>query len=194
MDFSTTLGEPINEGIPTMRTPLQLMILRTFETDAQNMDTHLTSRLNPKISPIGGDYGRVRSSGSRNHQGWDLSAPMGTPVFAITDGIVEWTRMWTGNRNDLYGNQVCLRTNLKRKATGEPIWAFYAHLDKITVRANTEVREGDVIGQVGQTGNAGKTPSHLHFEIRSSGGHLGKGLLYRLHPGEVLGYSYYKCG
>ena len=178
-----------------MRRPLTSMILRTYETDAQFHDARFTSKLNVKASPLGGDFGRVRSSGTQNHQGWDLSAASGAPVFAITDGTIEWTHIYTGNsEGNPYGNQVCLRTNLARHATGQPLWAFYAHLLTITVCPRQAVREGDLIGFVGNSGNAEKTPSHLHFEIRSSGArHLGKGLLYRLNPGEVLGYGYLIC-
>jgi len=178
-----------------MTAPLAVMVLRTYETDAQTPDERFTDRLNAKASPLGGDYGRVRSSGTQNHQGWDLTATAGTPVFAITAGKLAWTHIYTGDpKHDPYGNQVCLRTNLTRQGTGQPIWAFYAHLLKISAYTNQEVREGDVIGFVGNTGNAKKTPSHLHFEIRSDGArHLKAGLLYRLNPGEVLGYGYYKC-
>jgi murein DD-endopeptidase MepM/ murein hydrolase activator NlpD len=178
-----------------MKTPLRVMTLRTFETDAQNVDKRFTLRLTAKASPLGGDYGRVRSSGTRNHQGWDLTATAGTPVFAITAGTVEWTHTYTGDpEGDPYGNQVCLRTNLTRKATGQPLWAFYAHLMRNSVHTHQVVHEGDVVGFVGNTGNAEKTPSHLHFEIRCIGSrHLMRGLLYRLNPGEVLGYSYHMC-
>ena len=178
-----------------MRTPLQNMILRTYETDARNVDKRFTSRLSRTASPLGGDYGRVRSSGAQNHQGWDLAAAAETQVMAITDGVIEWTHNYTGNPDrDPYGNQVCLRTNLARRGTGQPIWAFYAHLLRLCVHTRQAVREGDIIGFVGNTGNAKTTPTHLHFEIRSNGArHLHKGLLERLNPGEVLGYSYYIC-
>jgi len=178
-----------------MRTPLASMVLRTYESDAQVSDKKLTDRLSVKASPLGGDYGRVRSSGTKNHQGWDLTAPAGSPVFAITDGTIEWTHSYTGSpKDDPYGNQVCLRTNLLRKGTGQPMWAFYAHLMIISAFRNQIVREGDVLGFVGNTGNAWKSPSHLHFEIRTSGAHrLQKGLIHRLNPGEVFGYSYYRC-
>lgn len=178
-----------------MKTPLQSMILRTYETDAQTSDRRVTDKLTAKVSPLGGDYGRVRSSGTKNHQGRDLSAALGTPVFAITGGVIEWTHAYRGNpKLDPYGNQVCLRTSLVRQGTGQPIWAFYAHLMKIAVHARQVVAEGDIVGYVGNSGNAERTPSHLHFEIRSSGAHdLHKGLLYRLNPGEVLGYGYYRC-
>jgi murein DD-endopeptidase MepM/ murein hydrolase activator NlpD len=175
-----------------MRRPLQVMLLRTFETDAKSTDPRFTSKLNAKRSPLGGDYGPVRSS--HNHQGWDLVASAGTPVFAIADGTVEWVHAFSGRpKNDPYGNQVCVRTNLKRRGTGQPIWAFYAHLLIYFVNPKQVVREGQMLGLIGNSGNAQDTPSHLHFEIRSSGAHLGQGLLYRLHPGEVLGYQYHAC-
>jgi len=175
-----------------MKTPLQHMEIRTFETDARNSEESII-RL-PKTSPVGGDYGRVRAAGLKNHQGWDLVATVGTPVVAISDGIVEWVHLYTGDPDsDPYGNQICLRTAMKRKFTGETIWAFYAHLLISSVHRHQHVSEGQVIGMVGKTGNAIDVPSHLHFEIRTSGERLGKGLLYRLNPGEILGYHYYAC-
>jgi murein DD-endopeptidase MepM/ murein hydrolase activator NlpD len=179
-----------------MRNPLQQMVLRTYETDSQAIDTRITSRLNVKASPLGGDYGHVRSSGKQNHQGWDLASRPGTPVFAIASGSIEWIRFYTGNvTHDPYGNQVCLRTTIAQPFLEQPLWAFYAHLMTICVQQRQPVREGDVLGFVGSTGNADKTPAHLHFELRTSGArHLPKGLLYRINPGQVLGYSYYRCG
>jgi murein DD-endopeptidase MepM/ murein hydrolase activator NlpD len=52
------------------------------------------------------------------------------------------------------------------------------------------VLEGDEIGLTGTSGNAGNTPPHLHFELRTNP-RPSSGLSDRLDPGELLGYGYY---
>lgn len=91
--------------------------------------------------------------GKRSHQGIDIKAPKGTPVVAVTDGFIE--RVKEGGSG---GKQIYLRDGSGRLY-------FYAHLDSWTVNDFDEVKEGDTIGTVGDTGNAKGTTPHLHFEI-----------------------------
>lgn len=131
-------------------------------------------------------FGMVRNAGHRAHQGWDLMAVVGTPVYAISDGTI----VDTGFSGD-YGNYVILEFNYYEKK----YFAFYAHLSQISKQKGDCVIAGEVIGNTGKTGNAAKLNSsedHLHFEIRTSK-NLGKGLTGRIDPGELLGYQYYAC-
>lgn len=98
-------------------------------------------------------WGAARSAG-RKHQGIDIMARTGTPVRAAADGMI--VRLAT---NDLGGIVL-----YQRDADGEHV-LYYAHLQKYAagVTEGTIVRQGDVIGYVGSTGNA--TTPHLHFEI-----------------------------
>ena len=98
-------------------------------------------------------WGAARSAG-RKHQGIDIMARAGTPVRAAADGMV--VRLAT---NDLGG------TVLYQRDAGGDLVLYYAHLQKYAagVTEGTIVRQGDVIGYVGSTGNA--TTPHLHFEI-----------------------------
>jgi murein DD-endopeptidase MepM/ murein hydrolase activator NlpD len=89
----------------------------------------------------------------------DIFAPRGTPVLAAAGGVV--TSVGT---NGLGGNVVWIA----RPMRGER--HYYAHLDRQAVSAGTFVNEGDVIGYVGNTGNARGTAPHLHFGIYASGG------------------------
>jgi murein DD-endopeptidase MepM/ murein hydrolase activator NlpD len=89
----------------------------------------------------------------------DIFARRGTPVLAAGSGIV--TRVGT---NGLGGKVVWIA----RPTRGEA--HYYAHLDRQLVTVGTRVQEGDVIGFVGNTGNARFTPPHLHFGIYTSGG------------------------
>ncbi len=99
-------------------------------------------------------WGASRSGGKRSHEGVDIFAARGTPVVAITDGIVSST----GNRG-LGGKQVWLRDGI----FGQSL--YYAHLDSIIATTGQRVKIGDTLGLVGNTGNARTTPPHLHFGI-----------------------------
>jgi len=155
-----------------MHYPLDVMKIRPFQFG--------------KYDPVSNSFGKVRVHHTRAHQGWDLLAAPGTPVYAIAGGDL------TSRASSSYGNIATLKFRYK----GKTYYAFYAHLSVVT-GANSCVLEGSVIGKTGMTGNARKIPvpeAHLHFEIRtkaSPGNH--SGLHDRIDPGDVLGYSVYSC-
>jgi len=93
----------------------------------------------------------------RAHQGVDYAAPLGTRVRSVGDGVIEFA-----GRQGGYGNVVIVRHDSR-------ISTWYAHLNAIArgIRNGARVAQGDIIGQVGQTGWA--TGPHLHFEIRIAG-------------------------
>lgn len=95
-------------------------------------------------------WGDARSAG-RRHEGVDMEAPRGTPVLAVRDGAAEF------KRSNLGGNAIWLAT-----PSGERF--YYAHLDAWEGESRL-VDAGEVIGYVGQTGNA--RGDHLHFETRA---------------------------
>ncbi len=103
-------------------------------------------------------FGDPRDAGRRDHHGVDIFAPRGTPVLAAVDGRV---RVDTGNRG---GNVIWLSP-----IGGERRRLYYAHLNDWAVQNGAEVRAGDVIGYVGNTGNARTTPPHLHFGVYDRG-------------------------
>lgn len=90
--------------------------------------------------------------GSRDHDGLDIKAPKGTPVYSSKKGTVIFADVRSG-----YGNLVIIRHD-------ENYFSVYAHLDKILVKKGKVVKQNELIGKVGQTGRA--TTPHLHFEIR----------------------------
>jgi murein DD-endopeptidase MepM/ murein hydrolase activator NlpD len=100
-------------------------------------------------------WGAPRDGGARKHRGIDLFAPRGTQILAVADGIVSYI-----------GNQPkggrCLWL-----ATEQGVAFYYAHLERWApgLYEGMEVRQGDVLGYVGSTGNAITTPPHLHFQI-----------------------------
>lgn len=114
-----------------------------------------------------------RRSGRRMHQGIDLFADIGEPVLAARSGIVALAKggQTTASRpvalaknSRGMGNYIVLRHNLS-------LVTIYGHLSEIYVHKNRFVRQGDIIGAVGKTGNANyrSMHSHLHFEIRRNG-------------------------
>lgn len=87
------------------------------------------------------------------HTGVDFSAPTGTVVKAVADGVVV-----SSDSAGAYG------INVKIKHS-DGTYSFYAHLSAKTVFPGTQVKAGRMIGNVGSTGNS--VAPHLHFEIRS---------------------------
>jgi murein DD-endopeptidase MepM/ murein hydrolase activator NlpD len=103
---------------------------------------------------FGDSYGAARSDVAWHH-GDDIFAPLGTPVVAVADGTlnrVGWER--------LGGWRLWVRDRLANEF-------YYAHLSGYTQTAlrGRRVRAGQVLGFVGDTGDAFGTPPHLHFEI-----------------------------
>jgi murein DD-endopeptidase MepM/ murein hydrolase activator NlpD len=94
-------------------------------------------------------------SGGRTHQGTDMMAPYGTPVYAAQSGTV------SHSSSDLGGIQAYVHGD-----GGDT--TFYAHLQGYA-GSGGHVAAGSLIGYVGDTGNASGTP-HLHFEYHPGGG------------------------
>jgi murein DD-endopeptidase MepM/ murein hydrolase activator NlpD len=99
-------------------------------------------------------FGASSGLWSSTHTGQDFAAPSGTPVRAVTKGVVT-SAEWAG----AYGWRVIIR-----HADGTETW--YCHLSSFAVRGGT-VQTGETIGRVGSTGNT--TGPHLHFEVRRQG-------------------------
>ncbi|HDS06506.1 MAG TPA: M23 family metallopeptidase [Bacteroides sp.] len=90
------------------------------------------------------------------HTGIDFSAPVGTPVFATADGTVEIAvRSGRG-----MGNRIMIDHGFGYKT-------LYAYMDEIRVRPGKQVKRGEVIGTVGDTGLS--VAPHLHYEVHLNG-------------------------
>lgn len=107
---------------------------------------------------IGSFFGDPRDGGRRKHHGVDIFAPKGTPILAPTSGYIRFT----GERG-LGGRVVWMHDEQRDQSL------YFAHLDEILTRRHTFVRAGDTLGTVGNTGNARRTPPHLHFGIYKNG-------------------------
>ena len=97
---------------------------------------------------------------ARKHQGQDIFAKKGTPVYSATDGFV--VRV---GESRLGGNTVFVM------GAGGRVY-YYAHLDSFRpgLAHGEQVSRDSVIGYVGSTGNAKGTPPHLHFGVYTLGG------------------------
>ena len=104
-------------------------------------------------------WGVERDGGQRRHEGVDIFNKKGTPIVAVENGTI--ARVET---NILGGKVVWQRLNL----FGQSI--YYAHLDSQAVSAGQAVKKGDIVGFMGNTGNAKYTASHLHFGIYTGSG------------------------
>lgn len=99
-------------------------------------------------------FGASRDGGRRAHHGVDIFAPRGTPVLAAGPGVV--TRV----RETPVGGRVVWVRDPDRGLS-----RYYAHLNTQEVEEGARISPGDLLGTVGNTGNARTTPPHLHFGL-----------------------------
>ena len=133
---------------------------REFAAKAKAMFTPL-SRMPLRQPVVGVRASRLEDSwhaprdGGRVHKGIDIFAPKGTEVVAVVDGVISFI----GDQK-LGGHCIWLTTE-----NGASF--YYAHLDRWAagLYEGMEVQSGDLLGYVGNTGNAKYTPSHLHFGV-----------------------------
>ncbi len=112
-----------------------------------------------------------------HHGGIDYAMPVGSPVLAAADGVVDQvTTQPNGARS--YGHYVVIKH--------DGFFTYYAHLSKSIVRVGQEVRQGQLIaysgGKKGAWGSGSSTGPHLHFEVRMS-----KGSKQTVDPQSIFG-------
>jgi murein DD-endopeptidase MepM/ murein hydrolase activator NlpD len=143
----------------------------------QGLDVRLTS--GGYVFPVYGPSSFTDTFGASRaatgwHHGEDIFAPLGAPILAVADGTV-FSVGW----NDVGGLRVWLRDRHGNEF-------YYAHLSafsQLAVNGN-QVEAGDVLGFMGNTGDAEHTPYHLHFEIHPAS------LLHKGYDGVVNPYRY----
>lgn len=136
---------------------------------------------NDMVFPVGGDdyrtadnFGVCRDGCSRSHEGVDIMAPKGTPVYAVADGVATWVsspdslssvRLAIDHGNGWFTRYIHLNNDNPDTDDGQ----FYGIAPGIV--DGTELTAGQLIGWVGDSGNAEGTGSHLHFELRQGESH-----------------------
>ena len=110
---------------------------------------------------------------NKMHKGTDFAAPMGTPIMASGDGLIVRAR-WCG------GGGNCVK--IKHNSTYQTI---YAHMKNFArgIRDGIRVKQGQIIGYVGSTGNS--TGPHLHYEVVKNGKKINSQKL-KLPSGKIL--------
>ncbi len=148
--------------VPTLgQTLAEYSYLRT--TNLAGRSRNLFARADSNILPAGWPInGRLMDGfGHRSdpfsgegamHTGLDISAPVGTGVKATADGIVMFA-----NWNSGYGRCVIVDH-------GNGYQTLYGHLSRIEVIEGQEIRQGETVGRVGNSGRS--TGPHLHYEVR----------------------------
>ena len=91
----------------------------------------------------------------KHHEGVDFSAPLGTDIYATGDGVV----VEVGGSKRGYGNSVMIDH-------GFGYSTFYAHCSKIIVKRGQQIKRGQIIAKVGNTGKS--TAPHLHYEVHKN--------------------------
>jgi murein DD-endopeptidase MepM/ murein hydrolase activator NlpD len=177
--------------------PVEIMTIRSHQGD----------NLNPR-SNMFGNVRTNRDGTPRPHQGIDLRAVNGTKTFAVGDGrIVDIDRAGSSD----YGMTITYEFTYKYSIgnflydlftfnwggigekisnSGKKYFAIHAHLSSIdrNLRVGTQVKEGQVLGRTGSTGNArnlNRGERHLHFEMRNRNP-VGRGLGGRFDPAPFM--------
>jgi murein DD-endopeptidase MepM/ murein hydrolase activator NlpD len=115
----------------------------------------------PWVCPVQGpvsfrnDWGEPRGGGTRGHRGTDMFSPGGTPTVAPTDGTVFF-------QDDTLGGHSWYVTDAQNNT-------YYGTHLMNTVGGARSVKAGEILGHVGNSGDAAGGPTHLHFEIRRGG-------------------------
>lgn len=102
-----------------------------------------------------GQYRILNEAVQTRHTGWDQSAPTGTPVGAMADGVV------------VFANQLDIRGNYILIDHGWGVFTGYAHMSQMSVQQGQTVTQGQIIGASGNTGRS--NGPHLHWEIVVNG-------------------------
>jgi len=138
-------SKSFDEVIELARTKEQRMAAKPSIQPISIADlTRFGSAFGMRMHPILKDY--------RHHNGIDLTAPAGTKIYATADGVVVQAQYTTGG----YGRKILIDHGFGYKT-------LYGHCQKILVEAGQQVKRGEVIGLIGNTGLSVRP--HLHYEV-----------------------------
>ena len=124
----------------------RLFMMHAIPNGTPAQSERINSRFGNRIHPVSGKKAM--------HRGIDLKMPIGTPVYATADGIVEAAGK---EKNSGFGNII-------RIQHGFGFRTYFAHLSKVQVQSGQYVQKGQQIGLSGNTGRS--TGPHLHYEVR----------------------------
>lgn len=138
-----------NPVVVAQLTPVEILksLYSPFKTILKSSNYFITSKFGLRVHPLTG----LKAF----HNGLDIAMPLGTPVYAYSDGAIELATCAKYSGNFVKINH------------GNGFTTFYLHLLKYVVKSGQKVKKGQLIGYIGSTGRS--TGSHLHFEIRKNG-------------------------
>lgn len=172
LQYVQTLGE--SQLVKTLATQLNLLSARLAyqERSYQEIDVMLQNKEKllagiPAIQPVANKDLRRVASGfgfrvdpvykvTKFHAGLDFTAPQGTPIYATADGRIKTA----GSSSSGYGVHVVINH-------GYGYETLYGHMVRVKVRPGQQVKRGEVIGWVGNTGKS--TGPHCHYEVHKNG-------------------------
>ena len=114
------------------------------------------------------------------HNGIDLAGPPGTPIYAAADGVV----LDTGTGNGAYGNWVTIKHPMSSNYGNKSLVTLYGHMSSFVLKRGQSVKQGDLVGFEGNTGNTTRLlygphrGYHLHFTVFDYDG-------YGVSPGKL---------
>lgn len=130
------------------------------------------------------------------HTGEDIAAPIGTPVVAIADGTVVWADWGTKLPGDDSEAGWISRFYLSKAFCGiavviehDDCWTLFSHLNETHLNNFQKVKQGELIGRVGNTGFS--TGPHLHWEVIPKNPNWNNGFYGRINPAPYRTEAYY---
>ena len=166
------LGSGITSILSSMGVDLSGLFGGSGSGNVQSLGGLLWPTTSSSITSWFGYRNDTGGVGSTYHQGLDIGAGYGEPIYAAADGQVEIAGGYGG-----YGNAVKL-------ANGDGIETLYGHMSAIAVNAGDVVTKGQVIGYVGSTGNS--TGPHLHFSVLVNGEQVDPAQFFGLAKGGIV--------
>ena len=166
------LGSGITSILSSMGVDLSGLFGGSGSGNVQSLGGLLWPTTSSSITSWFGYRNDTGGVGSTYHQGLDIGAGYGEPIYAAADGQVE-VASWYGG----YGNAVKL-------ANGDGIETLYGHMSAVAVNAGDVVTKGQVIGYVGSTGNS--TGPHLHFSVLVNGEQVDPAQFFGLAKGGIV--------
>ena len=156
------VARKMHNFLEQLNTEAQLEEVNQLELLQAVRSKHFNLAATPSIWPSEGwvtsgfGYRKSPFTGRREfHKGLDISAPVGTPIYAPASGRIVFK-----GRKGGYGLYVAMNH-------GNEYSTNYGHLHDINVKDGQEVKRGEIIGYVGNSGRS--TGPHLHYEIRVNG-------------------------
>ena len=144
LDESSSLIERVN--LTKMTSENRATLLQFIPNGSPVPYAGITSKFGYRVHPT---LGRREM-----HRGTDLKAPIGTPIYATADGIVEYAGF---HEKSGYGNLIILQHNYGFKT-------YFGHLNKVVIKYGSFIKKGELIGYSGNTGMS--NGPHLHYEVR----------------------------